>query len=206
MMTWGAIIQAGLLGYFLGALPFGYWLLLIFDSRDVRKLGSGNIGATNVLRSGSKILAALTLLLDVGKGFAAVFLASYFWPSMPGFTGSLEAEWLSVIAGVCAVLGHVFPIFLKFKGGKGIATYFGVLLGLTPLAAYASLGVWCIGLFWSRRSSVASLVAVILSPVWVWFFQGGLPFWVAVGAALFLCWTHRSNLVRILRGVEQPLF
>src|SRR6202451_359735 len=127
------------IAYLLGSIPFGYLLVRIFRKEDIRASGSGNIGATNVARSGAKGLGILTLLLDLLKAFAAVKIAQHLAPGSPGYPSDL-----AVAAGIAAVLGHVFPVWLRFKGGKGVASALGVFLALAPLAAICSLGVFIV--------------------------------------------------------------
>jgi glycerol-3-phosphate acyltransferase PlsY len=179
------------LGYLLGSIPFGLLLTKAAGGPDLRSIGSGNIGATNVLRTGNKKLAAATVLGDVLKGTAAVLIARY-----------LISPDIALIAGVGALLGHLFPVWLKFKGGKGVATYIGVLLGLAwPFALLFGL-VWIGMAALFRYSSLASLTATAITPVALWVKgQPGL-------AALFLLMTvlvwimHRANLARLVNGTE----
>src|ERR1700761_2758755 len=127
------------IAYLLGSIPFGYLLVRIFRKEDIRATGSGNIGATNVARSGAKGLGILTLLLDLLKGFAAVKIAQHFAPGAPGYPSDL-----AVAAGVAAVLGHIFPIWLAFKGGKGVASALGVFIAIAPIVALAAFGVFAV--------------------------------------------------------------
>jgi acyl phosphate:glycerol-3-phosphate acyltransferase len=177
-------------GYLLGSIPFGLILTKLAGLGDVREIGSGNIGATNVLRAGSKPLAAATLLLDAAKGTAAVLLAAHW--------GETEA----ILAGLGAFLGHLFPIWLGFRGGKGVATFIGVLLGLYWPAAVAFCAVWLITAFATRYSSLAALVASAASVLLLALTRR----WEL--AALFLFLTvllyirHASNIGRLARGEE----
>ena len=190
-----------LLGYALGSIPFGLLLTKYAGLGDVRKIGSGNIGATNVLRTGNKGLAAATLACDLLKGTVAVLIASRFvsheWPVTTGLG--------SVLAGVGAVIGHMYPVWLKFKGGKGVATFLGVLLGIAWQAAIGAALVWLAGAFASRYSSLAALVATAVSPV-ILYFLGYPPV-----AALFLLiavlvwWKHSENISRLLSGNESKI-
>jgi glycerol-3-phosphate acyltransferase PlsY len=178
-------------GYLLGSVPFGLLLTKAAGGPDVRTIGSGNIGATNVLRTGRKGLAAVTLLCDAFKGTVAVLLAAYF--------AGAEA---ALFAGLGAFLGHLFPVWLKFKGGKGVATYIGLLIGLAPLAALIFIGIWLAIAWLSRYSSLAALIASALTPI------GLLGLGEPNVAALFflltiLLWVmHRANLSRLLNGNE----
>jgi glycerol-3-phosphate acyltransferase PlsY len=180
-----------LVGYLFGSIPFGLIITRAAGGPDVRTIGSGNIGATNVLRTGRKGLAAATLLCDGLKGTAAVLLIGHF--------AGPEA---ALVAALGAFLGHVFPIWLKFKGGKGVAIYAGLLLGLYWPAAMMFIIIWCIVAALSRYSSLAALVASALTPILLWLF--GKP----ADAALFLLLTvllwimHRANISRLIKGIE----
>ena len=177
-------------GYMLGSIPFGLLLTRAAGGPDIRAIGSGNIGATNVLRTGNKVLAAATLLCDMLKGTIAVLAAARY--------GADPA----LAAALGAFLGHLFPVWLKFKGGKGVATYIGLLIGLHWPAALFFCIVWLVVAAATRYSSLAALVASALSPFALWYF--GLP----SVAALFLLLTvllwfmHRANIARLLNGSE----
>lgn len=149
----GTLIAALVFGYLLGSIPFGLILTRMAGLGDVRSIGSGNIGATNVLRTGNKKLAAATLVLDMLKGTAAVLIAATFSPQA------------AIIAGLGAFLGHIFPVWLKFKGGKGVATYLGVLLGLVWQVALIFAAIWIIIAYATRYSSLAALVAAVTTPI-----------------------------------------
>jgi glycerol-3-phosphate acyltransferase PlsY len=182
---------AFLVGYQFGAIPFGLLLTRAAGGPDIRTVGSGNIGATNVLRTGRKSLAAATLVCDMLKGTLAVWLAAYY-------AGAEAALW----AGAGAFLGHLFPIWLKFKGGKGVATYIGVLLGLYWLGALIFCTVWLLVAAISRYSSLAALIASALTPLVLWL--SGQPsiavLFLAMSALLWLM--HRANIRRLLDGSE----
>jgi glycerol-3-phosphate acyltransferase PlsY len=188
------------IAYLLGSIPFGYILVRIFRKEDIRATGSGNIGATNVARSGAKGLGILTLLLDLLKGFAAVKLAEYLLPGTPGFPSDL-----AVAAGVAAVIGHVFPVWLGFKGGKGVATALGVFIALAPLAALSALGVFIIVFVITRYVSLASILAAVMMPVFclLWMpdrspiFVGGVIF-----ISLLVIAKHHANIARLMQGKE----
>lgn len=178
------------LGYLLGSVPFGLILTRMFDAGDIRQIGSGNIGATNVLRTGRKGLAAGTLLLDGAKGFLAVWLAWRWFPEVAG------------LAALGAVLGHCFPLWLKFKGGKGVATTLGVTLGLAwPIgAAYAT--AWLLMLAVTRISSLSGMVAAMAAPVAA-ALLGRLEFVpVLVAIAVLVLILHRANIARLRAGTE----
>lgn len=178
-------------GYLLGSIPFGLLLTKAAGGPDVRSIGSGNIGATNVLRTGRKGLAAATLLCDAFKGTIAVLVVAY----AAGYDAAL-------VAGLGAFLGHLFPVWLKFKGGKGVATYIGLLIGLAWPAALIFIAIWLIVAWLSRYSSLAALIASALTPV------GLLALGAPNVAALFfvltiLLWVmHRANIARLLNGSE----
>ncbi|MGC9270714.1 glycerol-3-phosphate 1-O-acyltransferase PlsY [Acidiphilium sp.] len=184
------IILAALIGYLLGSIPFGLILTRAAGLGDVRKIGSGNIGATNVLRTGRKGLAALTLVLDALKGVVAVMLMHN------------EGRWLVVIAGLFAVIGHLYPVWLGFKGGKGVAVGLGVLLAQAfPVGLIACL-VWLGMAFWRKYSSLAALTAFAVAPV-VAFVLGDER--VALGAlviAALVFHKHRANIARLRAGTE----
>jgi glycerol-3-phosphate acyltransferase PlsY len=177
-------------GYLLGSIPFGLLLTRAAGSPDIRAIGSGNIGATNVLRTGRKDLAAATLLCDALKGTVAVLMAAHFGPDA------------ALTAGLGAFLGHLFPVWLRFKGGKGVATYIGVLLGLCWPAALAFCAIWVAVAAVFRYSSLAALVASAMTPLALWLF--GLPTVAAIFALLtLLLWIkHRENIARLLSGTE----
>jgi acyl phosphate:glycerol-3-phosphate acyltransferase len=182
---------AFVLGYLLGSIPFGLILTRLAGTEDLRSIGSGNIGATNVLRTGRKGLAAATLLLDALKGTAAVIISGYF--------GGAEA---AMLAGLGAFLGHLFPVWLKFRGGKGVAVYIGILIGLFWPAAVVFCLLWLITAVTSRYSSLSALFASVVTPIFIWW-QGH-----AMLAALFalltllLFYMHRANISRLLAGTE----
>ena len=186
--------------YLLGSIPFGYLLVRFFRKEDIRTTGSGNIGATNVARSGAKGLGVLTLLLDLGKGLLAVLIARHFAPGIPKSPSDL-----AVGAAVAAVLGHVFPVWLGFKGGKGVATALGVFLALLPGVALAAVLVFGAVVALTRIVSLASLVAaaalpifaILLSPDRSPIYLGGMVF-----IALLVIVKHRANIQRLLSGTE----
>ena len=178
-------------GYLLGSIPFGLILTRAAGGPDVRTIGSGNIGATNVLRTGRKGLAAATLLCDALKGTAAVLLAAHF--------ATAEA---ALAAALGAFLGHLFPVWLKFKGGKGVAVYIGLLIGLCWPGALMFCAIWLVVAFASRYSSLAALIASALTPLALWLF--GQPSIAALFLLLsaLLWFMHRANIGRLLNGSE----
>lgn len=191
---WPWLVYAFAIGYVLGAVPFGLILTRAAGLGDVRDIGSGNIGATNVLRTGNKRLAALTFALDALKGTAAVLLANHWFGGAP-----------AVIAGLGAFLGHIYPVWLKFRGGKGVATYLGVILGLAPAAAAVFAGVWLAVAFLTRYSSLAALIASLVAPAAL--FVGGNVELAAVAFLLtiILFWKHRANISRLMKGEETKI-
>ena len=180
-----------LCGYLFGSIPFGLVLSRIAGYGDIRKIGSGNIGATNVLRTGNKPLAAATVVLDAGKGAFAALLA--------GWLASRDA---ALAAGVAAVLGHVFPVWIGFRGGKGVATTLGAYLALAWPLGLAACAAWLVTAVLFRVSSLAALVAVILCPAFAWAL--GDPEMVAATAAVGLAviWRHQTNIARLFAGTE----
>jgi len=189
------IFLALLLGYAFGSIPFGLLLTKMAGLGDVRQQGSGNIGATNVLRTGNKGLAAATLLLDLAKGFVPVYLAWQWFPDLIGF------------AAVGAILGHCFPIWLGFKGGKGVATLAGVCFGIGWPVGLAYALVWLAMLAITRISSLSGITAAIIAPAVAWFggnyvqgTQQAVPFLALI--AVLILWLHRSNIGRLRAGTE----
>ncbi|MBM6579250.1 glycerol-3-phosphate 1-O-acyltransferase PlsY [Microvirga sp. BT689] len=177
-------------GYLLGSIPFGLIFTRMAGLGDVRKIGSGNIGATNVLRTGRKGLAAATLLADALKGTAAVLLAAQWGPQF------------AIVAALGAFLGHLFPIWLGFKGGKGVATFIGVLIGLKPLAALIFCLIWLGVAFASKYSSLSALVASAAAPIVLWLLGEPGMAGVAVILVALLWWKHGQNISRLLAGTE----
>jgi len=194
--------------YLLGSIPFGLIVTRLAGLGDVRHIGSGNIGATNVLRTGHKGLAALTLLLDAAKGFAAVMLEKhYFFLEMSAVKmppGAVESAYLHSIEmiGLMAVLGHIFPVWLKFKGGKGVATAIGVMLGISPMIGLSIMAVWLIVFFASRISSLAALLSFALNCITAAVLNGEGDFKLMVLLTYMLCITHRENIKRLFNGTE----
>ena len=186
--AWPTLILIG--SYLLGAIPFGVIVTRIFGAQDPRSIGSGNIGATNVLRTGRKGLAALTLLLDGGKGAVAVLIAETLSPG----SGPLAA--------VGAFFGHVFPIWLRFKGGKGVATLIGITLALHWPTGLVAVAAWLLALLISRRSSIGGMAAATVTPVAsAYFFKVDLTL-MFLALALVVVWRHRANIERLIEGTE----
>jgi acyl phosphate:glycerol-3-phosphate acyltransferase len=177
-------------GYFLGSIPFGFLLTELGGLGDLREIGSGNIGATNVLRTGNRPLAALTLLLDTLKGTAAVLLGAHF------------GHEAAILAGLGAFLGHLFPVWLGFRGGKGVATYIGVLVGLCWPAGLAFCAVWVAVAASTRYSSLAALVASAATPCLLVLMERPSLAGLFLLFTSLLYWRHASNIRRLLRGEE----
>ena len=189
------LLLAILGGYLLGSIPFGLIITKLGGAGDVRQIGSGNIGATNVLRTGRKGLALLTLLGDGGKGAAAVLLFRY-----------LAGEEMGALAGGAAFFGHIFPVWLKFKGGKGVATFFGVLLAACWPVGLAAGATWLIAAFALRYSSMGALSAAALSPLYaVLFHQGRAAIALSLLMAVVIYSRHRANIERLMAGTEPKI-
>jgi glycerol-3-phosphate acyltransferase PlsY len=187
----GTYLLALLIGYLLGSIPFGLVLTKFAGTQDLRSIGSGNIGATNVLRTGRKGLAAATLVCDMLKGTLAVVLA--------GTYGGPEA---AMLAGLAAFLGHLFPVWLKFKGGKGVAVYIGVLIGLFWPAAVVFCVLWLATAATTRYSSLSGLVASFVTPIFLWWFDQPALASLLVVLTLLLFYVHRENIKRLQAGTE----
>lgn len=184
-------VLAAALGYLLGSIPFGLLLTRAAGLGDIRAIGSGNIGATNVLRTGNKGLAAATLLLDAAKAAAAVLIARYFWGELP-----------AMIAGVSAFLGHCFPVWLRFKGGKGVAAFIGILLALAWPVGVLFCAVWLLIAVVRKMSSLAALTAAVTAPLFAYAFSGVELAVATTLLALLLIFQHRANIARLLAGTE----
>ncbi len=188
------IIFAGL-AYLLGSIPFGLVLTRMAGYGDIRKIGSGNIGATNVLRTGNKPLALLTLLLDGGKGAIAVLIARYF-----------GGEDAALAAGLFSILGHCFPVWLKFQGGKGVATTLGMFLALAPYTGLVAIGTWLVMAALFRISSLAALIAMISTPVSAYvIYHNPVLASVSLFVAAFVWYRHKTNIQRLLKGEEPKI-
>lgn len=190
--------------YLLGSIPFGYLLVRVFRKEDIRQKGSGNIGATNVIRSGAKGLGAVTFLLDVLKGYVAVVLCGGAMSQLQT-TAAVRTNAVAV-AGLFAILGHIFPVWLGLKGGKGVATAFGVFLALAPWAALAGLGIFVLVFAVSRYVSLASIVAAAAFPVIVLLLhqrpRTGWSTAVLFLIPLIVIFKHHQNIARLLSGTE----
>jgi glycerol-3-phosphate acyltransferase PlsY len=196
--------------YLLGSIPSGYLVMRLFRKQDIRSVGSGNIGATNVLRSGGKGLGAVTFLLDMGKGAASVYLGAWLSLLLVSHAMPLgELRNYEALAALSAVLGHVFPVWLRFRGGKGVAAGFGVFLVAAPWAALAAITVFAVVLAITRYVSLASILGAALFPLFAYFLvRGDRPiFFIAVQAivALLIVVRHEQNIRRLLAGTESRL-
>jgi len=189
-----ALILWAVIGYGLGSIPFGMVLARVMGLGNLREIGSGNIGATNVLRTGSRKAAALTLLLDGGKGAAAVLLARAF-----------AGEDAVQIAGFAAFIGHCFPIWLGFKGGKGVATFIGLWLALAWPVGLACCATWLAAAALSRISSMGALVAAVASPLWAYALGYETSVLLAVALAVLVLARHHANIARIRKGTEPKI-
>ncbi|GAA0482547.1 glycerol-3-phosphate 1-O-acyltransferase PlsY [Parasphingorhabdus litoris] len=187
---WIEPILAVFFGYMLGAVPFGLLLTKITGGGDLREIGSGNIGATNVLRTGNKAIAALTLLLDVGKGAVAVLIAAEI------------DSGLGVLAGMGAFLGHLYPVWLKFKGGKGVATLLGIVAALDPILGLVFAVIWIGVLLIFRYSSVGGMLASVSVPITAVVLNHYSWIPMFIGFALLVIWKHRANVERLMAGEE----
>lgn len=185
---------AFLIGYLFGSIPFGLLLTRLAGTRDIRTIGSGNIGATNVLRTGRKGLAAATLICDALKGTFAVIVGGY----IAGPNGA-------IVAALGAFLGHLFPIWLKFKGGKGVATYIGLLIGLIWPAALAFCAIWLVVAVLTRYSSAAALIASLITPFLLWWYDHPALAMLFAGLTLLLWFMHRGNIAMLMSGKESKI-
>ena len=221
-MTTASILTIVLVSYLLGSIPFGYLLVRLFTGSDVRAVGSGNIGATNVARTGKKGLAIATLLLDAAKGYAAVAGAMYAASILIFYSHAIKYLVLSngeisrgiflagAIAALSAVVGHIFTVWLKFKGGKGVATGLGVFLALSPKAVLVVLAVFLLIVAATRYVSLGSVAAAAIFPFSFWFFENGKGFSAAsftctCAVALLIIVRHKENIQRLASGTENKL-
>ena len=180
-----------LLAYLLGSVPFGVLIARALGLGDLRRIGSGNIGATNVLRTGNKGAAAATLILDAAKGAVAVLAARYF-----------AGETASMVAGLAAFLGHLFPVWLGFRGGKGVATFLGVMLALAWPVGLACCATWAAVAAAARLSSLAALVAAVSAPMWLWLLGPREAIWLGAALAALVLIRHHANIRRLIAGTE----
>lgn len=204
-MTTIQIIIVTTASYLLGSIPFGLVVTKMAGLGDIRKIGSGNIGATNVLRTGNKGLALLTVLLDGGKGAVAVFLASKYYYAQSDIVFDQSIQDAVYLAGFTVFIGHLFPIWLKFKGGKGVATAVGIITALAWPLGVGVMSTWILVALITRYSSLAALISLVLAPI------AALCFGYTHGAGLgfvlfaFIVWKHKDNIKRLLAGTESKI-
>ena len=180
--------------YLIGSIPSGIIWAKFFKLGSLKNIGSGNIGATNVLRTGNKIAAFLTLICDAGKGFVAVFLAEMFTQEL-----TVQAVCLFVF------IGHCFPIWLKFKGGKGVATYIGIVSSINLLFGLITCMIWLLSATMSRMSSLSALISAIFGPILVYFLLDSSYLSMSIALTFLIFWTHKTNIYRILNGTEPSI-
>jgi len=208
MTTSIVFLISALCGYLLGSVPFGLVLTRLAGLGDIRKIGSGNIGATNVLRTGRKDLALLTIILDASKAGIAAYLAYKLTTSAPlnffGITTTTNVI-AELIAGTCGVLGHNFPLWLKFKGGKGVASTFGFLLATNWLVALLALATWLTMAFTTRYSSLSALTAAAMVPVYAFFLAAPEYSIFYTALAILVIARHHANIARLIKGEESKI-
>jgi len=188
------LLSWALAGFFLGSIPFGVIIARIMGLGDLSQIGSGNIGATNVLRTGSKLGAGVTLFADVGKAVAVVILARF-----------LAADDAAQLAGLAAFLGHCYPIWLRFKGGKGVATFFGLSFALAWPIALAIAAAWLIMATSFKYSSLASLTAAAIFPIFILFFSYNSLLALSIALTVLIFWKHKENIRRLLNSTESKI-
>lgn len=188
------VVAVASLAYLLGSIPFGMVITKVMGLGNLREIGSGNIGATNVLRTGNKFAAFLTLVFDAGKGAVAVLLANYFF-------GGTAAQ----IAGLFAFLGHLYPVWLKFKGGKGVAVFLGILLAINFMAGLAACLTWLVAALIGRFSSASALVASASAPLWLYLIDAKSVALMAIVLAALIWIKHKENIIRIIQGTEPKI-
>jgi glycerol-3-phosphate acyltransferase PlsY len=203
-MNFATVFAVAAVSYLLGSIPFGYILVRVFQGIDVRSIGSGNIGATNVARTGGKGLAIATLVLDAFKGWLPVFLVLHV-PGVP-VSSSAELHTLAALSALAAVIGHMFPVWLGFKGGKGVATGLGVFLALAPLAVLIAVVLFAAIVGFTRYVSLGSILAAATFPVALWWLERDLfpapALAMCVAVALLVIVRHHQNIGRLLKGTE----
>ena len=189
-------LAALIIGYALGSIPFGLIFTKLAGKGDIRAIGSGNIGATNVLRTGNKWLAAATLIADMGKGAIAIFIVGYFMKDQP---------YAVLFAGAGAFLGHIFPIWLRFKGGKGVATYFGIMLALNPVVGLILCAIWLFFAYSLRISSLSALTMAAAAPYISFMFNDFFMMILALFMSILLFIKHWENIKRLANGTEPKI-
>jgi len=207
-MNLSTFLLWGIIGYFLGSIPFGLVLTRLAGYGDIRKIGSGNIGATNVLRTGNKTLALLTVLLDAFKAGFAAYLAYHLTPSAEyyflGYASHVNTI-ASLTAGTCGILGHMFPIWLKFKGGKGISSALGLLLVTYWQIGVFALLIWLFMAFTFRYSSLSAITAAIFVPVLTYLMAPPVYVYFYTFVVILVLFKHRSNMLRLIKGEESKI-
>jgi glycerol-3-phosphate acyltransferase PlsY len=201
------------LAYLIGSIPFSFLVVKLVAGKDVREHGSQNVGATNVARTAGKVPGIVALLLDIGKGYAAVAVARMLifradWPFEPGLAPWQSREMWVALAGLIAVLAHMFPVWLHFHGGKGVATATGVFLALDPIVIAGAILVFAIVLLASRFVSLASIVSTASIPLFFRYLTRDAPFWhivISIGIAIAVILKHHSNIARLVQGTERKL-
>jgi glycerol-3-phosphate acyltransferase PlsY len=203
-MNNSTLLIVAVVSYLLGSIPFGYILVRVFQGIDVRSIGSGNIGATNVARTGGKGLAIATLILDAFKGWLPVFLVLTL-PVIPS-SSPAQLHTVAAFAAIMAVMGHMFPVWLGFKGGKGVATGLGVFLALAPKIVLICLALFLVIVFFTRYVSLGSIMAAAVFPVALWFLARNLfpapALAMCAGVATLVIIRHHENIGRLLKGTE----
>lgn len=203
-MSYSTLIAIAVGSYLFGSIPFGYILVRVFQGVDVRSIGSGNIGATNVARSGGKGLAIATLVLDAFKGWLPVFLVLTL-PCIPA-SSPAQLHTFAAVAALVAVIGHMFPVWLGFKGGKGVATGLGVFLALAPKAVLIALALFLVIVVLTRYVSLGSILAAAAFPVALWWLEGdsfpAVALAMCAAVALLIIVRHHQNIARLLAGTE----
>ncbi len=191
-----SFLAAFFIGYAFGSIPFGLVFTRMAGIEDIRKIGSGNIGATNVLRTGNKWLALATLLADIGKGALAVLIISHFMK---------DVAYAPLFAGFGAFLGHIFPLWLRFKGGKGVATYIGIMLALNPIVGIIMIAIWLFFAFALRISSLAALTMAAATPYISFMFGNFFTMIMALSISILLFYKHWENIKRLANGTEPKI-
>ena len=208
MSTYEIFSISALGGYLLGSIPFGLVLCFLAGYGDIRKIGSGNIGATNVLRTGNKLLALLTVILDASKAGLAAYVAKTLAGDDTYELFGISTNYstmAALIAGTCAIFGHNFPIWLKFKGGKGVASAFGFVLVINPQIALLALLVWLIMAFTFRYSSLSAITAVLFVPFFAYYLSDELHAMFYTFICLLILVRHHANIARLLKGEESKI-
>lgn len=193
-LTGPYLALALVVGYLIGSVPSGVIVARLMNLGDLRAIGSGNIGATNVLRTGNKGAAALTLFFDMGKGWLAVFALTYLYGDLMG-----------QVAGFGAFIGHCFPVWLRFRGGKGVATFLGVMLGFSFFAGLLCCATWLVVAVLFRISSLSALLMALSAPVWLWVLGDVSPIWITVPLVALIWVRHHENIGRLIRGEESRI-